>query len=383
MRKKLVLAYLIISFVSLGFILGCGQGAGTSTTNTTASSIPNTTLSAGVSAAESAQSASQAILGIANISQSLGGMAGAGSGVTGMSAKSVKSLSGAPPEQFFGPLSADGWISMEGRASGESVQIRLYTKGGNVIDSAFIGSKNIASIEGFDWESMTSGGFNFPTFASAAVNWMDYPTAWNPSDPSSFYGNSNKYRALISLWDYIVWAHIATHPSMESVAEGAFLYVNHFPISAYPKLGTPEATNDDKLGTQETRVTGTHANGETIDLTMTVSTDADGKPVSVTGSGTIHRLDGVTMEVVSAVMRFVNGAPSTGSMDLRIGPPDNLRIVMTLEASGAATGTVYDTHGTEDTGDDTIIGTIVIYATPVNGHYGYYEDIATSTKHYF
>jgi hypothetical protein len=85
------------------------------------------------------------------------------------------------------------------------------------------------------------------------------------------------------------------------------------------------------------------------------------------------------MEVEFA-MDFVDGAPSSGTMHLRIPAPDNLHIIMTMYASGSAEGDVYTTAETPERK----IGKIVIFETPdSSGHYGYYEDLATGTKEYF
>ena len=147
----------------------------------------------------------------------------------------------------------------------------------------------------------------------------------------------------------------------------------------YPTIGTPEATANDAFGTQEARVIGTHPDGSTIDITQTVSTDATGKPVSASGTGTITTSDGITMDI-TMTMNFSNGMPSGGTMDIMVGAPDNLHLDMTLYATGSAEGTVYSTA----TYPETLLGTVVVYAsTDASGHNGYYQDAATGTKEYF
>jgi len=380
MKKDiLVISLFMALFLTVGLIAGCG-GTGSSSTTTT-------TLSDSATAAETAQSAVKAAVGVAQTSQSTGNMADTAPSASGI--LSVKTYSDpTPPDAFFATLPADGWITIEASAfaTGETVQIRMYTTGGERIDSTFLATKKIASIESYDWDDMVSN-FNFTTFASKANAWLNYDTDWDPADTSkmaSFYGSSTKYKACTSLWEYIIFAYIT--PQMENILDYAYKLENLTPtgLSTYPSITTPEATSNDGLGTQEAHITGTHADGSTIDITQGVSTDATGKPVSATGSGTITRADGVVMTINSMTMTFSDGAPSSGTMDITVGSPDNMHMEMTMTATGAATGTVYSTA----TDPETEIGTIVMFAsTDAYGHDGYFlpvglDDVAANREYF-
>jgi hypothetical protein len=392
--KRLIACVSLALAIAASFLLfGCASSTSTDTTTTTATT---TTLGAGAAAGSAAYDAVTAVVGISGTSTSIGGMTGVKP--TALSASAVRSFANpTPPDAFFSPIPSSGWITIEGAGmvSGETLQVRMYTKGGQVVSGTFLSSKKIATFEGYSWRSLItppSGGA--PTdFFTAIYLWLTHSPTWesvpgSTATAADFYASVAKYQPLSTFWDYIIWAHVGPNPSSEVAMRPAYTFYPgyNFPagpvrpdLASYPRFVTPESTSSDHIGSQEAHVTGTHPDGSTIDMTNTVSTDADGKPVSATGSGTIVRPGGVTLTIVNT-MNFTDGSPSGGTMDLTAGPPDNLHVVMTMTATGAATGTVYSTA----TSPETEIGSLVIYGgTDASGHHGYFEDKATGTKNYF
>ncbi len=382
MRKGWVFAFLAVGLVSMGILFGCGSSTSTPATTTT------TTLSSGAKAGDSAYDAVKAVSGVSGVASTTGSLTGVAP--SSFSALSVKASSTTPPDAFFAPMPSSGWITIEGAGlvSGETLQIRMYTRSGQVINSTYLAGRKIATFEGYSWNNLMSPPSGPPTaFFSAIYLWLTHSPAWVPGDPmaaADFYSDATKFRSPSSFWDYIVWAHIASNPSTEAALNPAYVYYPDYnfgaappraPLASYPRLGTPEATSDDHIGSQEAHVTGTHPDGSTIDMTQTVSTDADGRPVSATGSGTMTRSDGVVMTINSMTMNFSAGSPTGGTMDITVGAPDNLHIVMTMTATGAASGDIYTTN----TSPETKIGTVVIYGTPVAGHNGYVQEIDPAT----
>jgi hypothetical protein len=150
-------------------------------------------------------------------------------------------------------------------------------------------------------------------------------------------------------------------------------------LASYPPVAQPRAAVGQKFGSQEAHITGTHPDGTRVDMYNSVTTGSDGRPTSASGYGTITRASGV-VQTVSNTMTFVNGQPAGGSMEVTVGTPDNLHLVMTMTATGAATGTVFNTAVTPEAE----IGSLVIYGgADSTGKHGYFEDKATGTKHYF
>lgn len=379
MRKGLLIVSLFVVTVFSGYaLLGCGT-TGTSETAATTT----TTLVSGAAAGDAAKDAVTAVMGVAGTSSSVGDLAGS-TPTVGSSIFSVTAFDATTPDAFFESLPTDGWITFEGAGfvTGETVQIRMYTAGGELINRAFLTSKKIATMEGFDWLTMSEeGGFSWESFVVACNNWL---SGWDPASPAAFYATASKYRSLDTLWDYIVWAHISGH--MEDAINGAYASTHlGVTLEAYPSVSTPEATLNDRFGTQEVLVTGTYPDGSTSSLTMTTSTGADGQPVSASGSGTWTRADGVVMTVNSMTVTFdSSGNPESGTMDITVGEPDNLHMILTMAADGSSTGTVYSTETTPETE----IGTVVIYATPTDANgdgtldNGYFQETG-GTRHYF
>jgi len=362
MRKGWVFVCLIMGLITYSIFSGCGQ-------TTTPSPTTTTTLSPSVNAGRSASDAVSAVIGISGVTSTTGNISGVG-GVGGFSASSIKTFQPIP-DAFFAPLPSDGWMSFTppDMPTGESLRIRIYTKSGQVINANLLRGKKIAIWEGFDWQSMSEGPPTPEVIRQIVRKWVTDPPPWSSTEAAlqaAFYASSVKYRDLSSLWDYIVWAQIAIHPSSEVFFNG---------INA-PRIGTPEATESDKMGSQEVQVTGKDPHGGEVNFTCSVSTDAEGKPVSQTGSGTITRSDGVTIEV-SFIMNFdSSGRPFSGTMNLWVPAPDNLHIIMTLYPNGSAEGEVYDTT----TSPETKVGIVVIYATlDSSGHKGYLQAVDPAT----
>jgi hypothetical protein len=385
MKKGLFFVALLIGLFVISFVI---FGCGTSTSTTTTTTVLSTEASLGSSTAATVST----VVGLASTATGVGSLAG----IKPASVSSVRGFTAGPPAAFFSTFPGNGKITFEGFVSGETVEMQFSTATGTLIDGTFMGARKIASLEGFDWESLKSG-FSFTDFGPGIYNWLNYDTDWDPANAtkiSNFYTNNaasgkTKYRTLDTFWDYIVWAHILTHPSMESSVNAAYIFYPNFPpsgppargpLSAYPNTSTPEATVGDKIGSQKAHVTGTHPNGESVDLTQIISVDAQGKPVSSTGEGMVIRADGAIMTIESVSTTFSNGSLASADMDMIVSSPKNFHIVLTMTASGAASGTVFD----RTTSPETEKGSLIIFAVKdANGNSGYFEDKATSTKHYF
>ena len=344
------------------------------TTTTTTTSTTNTTSQA-TAIGDNVQQVVAASFGSAQSSSSVGDTNNTdtpeipeGNSVTAYSG-------GSTPASFFDPVGVDGWITIEGMAiaTGEVIRMRMYTQGGVLINSTFLASKKVASMGAFSWDDLAQGSFNFASFAAAANTWLTASPAWSTANANAFYASSAKYRPLASFWDYILWSKIA--PEMSAAVSGAYQMLNQgLTLESYPDLGIPPAGALDEMGSMEVYVSGTHLDGSTISLTMSMSTDADGRPVSGSGTGSMTVGSPEVTYTVTMTQTFTaSGEIDSGTMTMISGAPDNMRIVMTMDSTGAASGTVYDTQGTASTADDTILGTMTVFAAAdAQGRYGYF-----------
>jgi|GEM_PF-2418593 len=375
---------LVLSILTVGLFFGCGQSGTTSSTAATTS-----TLTAGASVGQVAQNVASIATNVIGISNAAN-LATSLSGITG---SKLKAKTAPPPASFFSNLSADGWLNVP--STGPTVEVRFYTKGGQLINDTYLATKKIATIEGFDWKSLTTISstadalvvlFNLTTKVKPWLLGTNLPPAWNidATSQAAFYASLNKYRSCLSLFDYMLWAYFS--PSVEGKLIKGF-YESTSPttlFTAYPNIATPEADANDKMGTNEVRVNGSNAGGGTIVVTMSTSFDATGNPVSIIGSGSSTLTDGTVMTITLNVNLTDIGPTQSSSITIVASSPTNMSIILNPTYSAGVytgwSGTVKDTSSAQ-------IGGVVIFAAPdAQGHNGYYysglTDVAANRQYF-
>ncbi|MBI5700774.1 hypothetical protein HZC34_02860 [Candidatus Saganbacteria bacterium] len=341
--------YLAIGILIFGFTalaVGCGQtttSATTTTTSTTTTSTSSTsstttttTTTTTVTISSTQVSAARAASILANGGSSAGtstGTVGNASGtsvaVSSLSILSINSImalaAGGPPDSFFTPLPADGYISPTTESLGGNMTpyIKLITVGGTTIDAAFLSGKKIAIIGTVDAKSILSGspGSMPAGFNAGLMSFMD--NFEGTASTQEAYASASIFHAITTEAEYLCWAFI--FPSMESsiisAGGGAATSMNG------KHLITPEVTASNKIGSMAVKmVFSKTATGEIV---VNVNTAPTGRPTSGTYSGSGKLTTAVA--TLDAVMSMVFGSS---------GPPTSVTIIATTESSPAITVSV-------------------------------------------
>lgn len=364
-RNSITLVCLfVLTALTIGLFFGCGQSGTTSSTTAATTSTLTTGASVG-SVAQNVASIATNLAGVSSVSNALASFSGVGIMRTGIKAKS------APPSSFLSTLSSDGWVTVP--YTGATIEVRFYTKDGHRIDSSFLADKKVASIEGFDWSSLATG--NSIEAAVAILNlktklptWLTSSPAWSNdlTDQATFY-TSNKYRTCLSLFDYLLWAYVS--PVVKGALIQGLVGTSYPAITSFPYIATPEASAPDRMGTNEAQVNGT-VNGATEIITLSTSLDATGKPVSVSGSGTIVNAQTGTATITFTLVLDSSGAIlPTSQITIVVGSPTNTNL--TLSPTYDATTGAFTGWSGDMTGSTT--GKVVVFASPdASGHNGYF-----------
>jgi hypothetical protein len=265
--------------------------------------------------------------------------------VSSASALDVSAFSG-PPDTFFVPPDANGYATVEGFYANQTVKVRYIMKSGSTVDPTFLGTKSLAKLGTFEWDSMFTGG---------------EPSSQNVID----FANAPTYEALSTIADYMNWAWTAglvedgvrQNPTVDTL-----LGSNHF---ANP---SPEAT--EQVSSMEGVVTMANDATGTLNMIIAVkSADEYGMPTGATGSGTIE-VGSITLDATMEVTFTATGANDalslTGTTD------DNNTVTVNAIADGSGTGTIKDSGGTTvATMEISATGQVTVYDS--DGHQSTYQ----------
>jgi hypothetical protein len=221
-------------------------------------------------------------------------------------------LSG-PPSTFFDAISSDGYCTVSGFHASETVSVRLYTVGGDIVNTSYLSGKTLADFTGYNWDDLFGGT--------------------GPAG-SDIMGWSGSYASVNTLARYIVWSGIA--PGLWQQV------VTSLPTTPPFSLPTPEA--GDMVGSMEARVviSGSGVSG-LINMEIGVSSSSDMycAPVSGAGSGSITIGDVVLS--AEAAVGFSAGDPA--SLYIHGTTNDGSTVAVWCVADGSGTGEVRNTAG--------------------------------------
>ncbi|MEA3494050.1 MAG: hypothetical protein U9R38_06660 [Candidatus Margulisiibacteriota bacterium] len=313
MRKTILFVLLLlVPFLATALLFGCGQSTSTTTT-TTLPSVSTDTVNK-----------SKAGAFFASSGNSMAGMASDSKvSVSSASVSSIRAASSGPPSSFYNTLTdVNGYVSVQGFHSSESVSVRYITEGGTPVTPSYLASKAIAILGNFDWDTILTGA---------------EPTA---GQISSFISNLT-YATAESLADYLIWSNVAGDVEngvrMDPTVNAA-LGSNHFTNP------TPEAS--DLAGMMEgvVVISGGYATGNmSMNISLTSDANQYAVPNGATGSGTLE-VNSVTLDATMEVTFTSEG--SNESLSITGTTNDNNTVSINCVADGSGTGTIKDSNGT-------------------------------------
>lgn len=368
---------------------GCGDVAGPSETattttaggTTTTTSSTTSTTSAGLGASgtaigQSASASTNLILGVANVGSAVGNICGISgdptqtfsslsSGLYGSGIRAMAAVQVAAPPSFLLTREAgwDGYLTVASLHTGETVSLQFRTFNGELISGEIFSGKQIASLEGINWDDLASS-----TDISSA-EWQAAIIAW-------VLDSSPSYTTINSMWDYILWSSV-----LNQVYDYAQIY---YPIAysgglhaampmpiipSFHVLAIPTAeVFGDMIGSFAGRVTReASASNYGVDLTIigtmeynTSITPNHEVPTSLTGEGTVTLPGGLV--VTLSDMRLGFETNFNGGVI-----PSNGTFIWSFTLSGEAwSGTTYINADRTGTGevmrDGIVVGTMSLDA---------------------
>jgi hypothetical protein len=347
---KKIAPFILLVAVCLLLILviyGCGTSTQTATTtSTTAATVSATELGA----------AKTGVL-VASGGSSVGSSATSVGSAAGARIMSIRPMAGGPPSSFFSPVSADGYMSPTSESIGGNMTpyMRLLTKGGDVVNAAFLAAGNKKITKWLTLEVadiMGAGEGNSPAGMSAEVQSLVTRYAqYYLTNGTHPFNDSSFFRAISTEADYMAWMFM--YPTIESsISRNLPGGVPHL------YMATPEVTASQKIGGMQMKMV--FANTATGEITLIVSTETQGKPISGTYSGRGTLTTAIGSLETTLIMGFTTD-----------GPPSSLKVIGTTETTPkytviinmspttmTATGEVLDSGGTR-------IGTLE--GTPTGG----------------
>jgi hypothetical protein len=350
MKKYLVPALLVICVVSLGFMFGCGSSTSTTTTTTTTTvTISDAQLSTAKSGVLIASGG--AAIGVS--STAVGGAAGTSPAASSVKSTWLRGFMGTPPPAFFTfdlTTITDGYFTPSGTELGGNMQpyIRLHTIGGDIVTGTYLSNKKIADLTPCSVEAIFAGsptvppvGLPGPTggMANFVNNWI--AASSGGSNPTGAYTSSTVYYPIKYMGDYLCWAYI--YPTIEAKVNAG---TQPFPYPAM-HLNTPEAVNNDKIASLDSKMVFSNtATGELV-LNMTCLPDGRVAVGDYYGSGKIMTRVS-TMDVTAGLHFDTAGEPPYLVTFIGTNETDPLYTVVvniTSPEVGTGTGTIYDNTG--------------------------------------
>ena len=397
MKKCLLGLALVVLFGSMIVLSGCDSLVGPSETSTTSAvattttatggtttttaaggtttttSATTTTTSAGLGASgtavgQSASASTALLLGVADIGSGIGDICGIsgdpsqtfGSLSGGLYSSGIRAMSAvqvAAPPSFLLTREAswDGWLNVEGLHTGETVSLRFSTFNGDIIDGSIFGTKQIASLEGINWDDLASSTslISSAEWSTAISYWTLHPAVYN---------------TINSMWDYILWSSVLNnvHDNYAFADGGLHAAIPYIP--SFHVLAIPTAEVGDMMGSFAGTVTREgSASNYGVDLlvvgTMEYNTSITPNhevPTSLTGEGTVTLPSGLVVTLSNMRLGF-----ETNVHDGVV--PSNGTFIWDFTLSGEAwSGTTYinaDRTGTgEVSRDGIVVGTMSLDA---------------------
>lgn len=320
MKMRIVSVSLVFCFSLFAIMLGCGQQTTTTTTVTIASAQ-----------VDAAKTGVLLASGGASVGTSATGV-GSAANVTLMSVKATQS---GPPDSFFvslltGTASIDGYLSPTSESVGGNMTpyMRLKTKGGSLVNGAFLSNKKIAKMITVEVQAMMSAGeHQMPQGITAEVeNYVSrYVTAYKNSGVHPF-NDQTIFRAVSTEADYMAWMFMYPGSMESGMSSMAQQYNPGAPSHVYTT--TPEASTNDKIGAMEMKMV--FSKSATGEIVLSVNTEPGGKPVTGTYSGT-----GTLTTPAGSMETTLSMGFSTD------GPPTSVTLTGTTESTPAYTVKVY------------------------------------------
>lgn len=357
---SVALALLTLMVIAISY--GCGSS--TSTTTTTTNGTVGATQSAAAKAGVLIASGGASI-GVS--ATTVGGTAGTSPAVSAIRSTWLKAFMGNPPPAFFTQdmtASTDGYFNplatpvLGGKMT---PYIRLHNVSDEVIAGTFFSGKKIAIFPGCSVEAIFAGG---PTKAPEGIvagvgsflnTWMS--TTSGGSNPAAGYASASLFAPITTMGDYLCWAYI--YATMESVMTTKS-YGGH-PWPAGATITTPEATDNDKIGSMDNKMV--YSGPVSGEIVVNVPCERDGRAKIGTHSGSGTLITPVaTMDVTTSLTFTALGDPPTLVTVVatnETAPLYTTIVYITSPTTGVGTGEIWDYSTTPAT----LIGTLTSSAT--------------------
>lgn len=242
----------------------------------------------------------------------------------------MKKNATAPPSTFFstdiagaeaGSDAASGYVAFTGIHSNEAVKVRIKMADDDYVDKTFMTSptaKQIATLGTYDWSDV------FASSPPAAADFVSFIT-------------SSTYENITTLSDYIIWAMLGDYivtQSQGSLQTG--------------QLTEPDPTSDDVIAYYEALVTLATSTDIAASGSLTITIPANsttGKPDDTGGTGSGSITYGDLTITITIALTFDAGSLDT--LTITGTTAEEYTISITCDSTGAGTGTVTDSAGTQ------------------------------------
>jgi hypothetical protein len=222
--------------------------------------------------------------------------------------------------------------------------IRMRSATGEVITGAFFTGKKIAIFPGCSVEAIFAGS---PTTAPVGIvdGVGSFCSTWasktsNGTYPALGFGDSTLFAPITTMGDYLCWAYI--YSTMESVMITKDYKGHSWPAGA--KITTPEAGDEDKIGSMDNKMVFSDLITGEIDINMICWSDGRTKVGTYSGTGKLTT-PVATMDVTASLTFTTAGNPP--SLVTMVGtnetaPLYTTYIYITNPSTGVGTGEIWD-----------------------------------------